>query len=174
MKAPLPVRIPAGAAGALAGLALVSFAACGGDDPVDAVGTYTVSLTNRENGCNLGTWTEGNMASGVGVVMTQNGAAVTADVQPGAARVALDLALGGHLFTGEVDGDHLDLLITGTPMASMGTCDYTFNAQIDATLDGDVLEGNLYYRAQTDGASDCGTLTGCSSRQQLLGNRPPS
>jgi hypothetical protein len=151
----------------------VGLAACGGDDPVDAAGTYTVSLTQREDGCNYG-WT-GQSTAGVEVVITQNGAAVSADVQPAVgARFVLDGILGGHVFTGSVDGTHLDLLIEGTPSTSMGTCDYTIDAQIDATLDGDVLSGNIYYRDQTDGASDCGALTGCTSRQELLGNRPPS
>ncbi|MBE7448827.1 MAG: hypothetical protein HS111_08030 [Kofleriaceae bacterium] len=158
---------------AVVAVALPSVAGCG-SDPVDAAGTYTISLTNRENGCNNPNWTVGEMTSGIGVVVTQNGVAVTADVQPGAARLALDLALGSHLFTGVVDGDRLDLLITGTPMYSQGTCDYTIDAQIDARLDGDVLSGDVFYRARTDGATDCGTLTGCASRQELLGNRPPS
>jgi hypothetical protein len=148
--------------------------ACGGDDPVDAAGNYTVALTNRENGCNNPNWTVDDMTSGVGVVMTQNGLAVSADVQPGGARLALDLVLGGHIFTGQVDGDHLDLLITGANSFASGNCDYTVDAQIDAHLAGDVLMGNVYYRARTDGASDCGALTGCASRQELLGNRPPS
>jgi len=26
----------------------------------------------------------------------------------------------------------------------------------------------------TDNSTDCGALTGCSSRQEMLGNRPPS
>lgn len=152
----------------------LALSACGGDDPVDAAGTYAVSLTNRENGCNNPNWTVDETATGIGVVITQNGTGVTADVQPGGARIALDLVLGGHVFTGTVDGNHLDLLITGTPSFSMGTCDYTIDAEIDATLDGDVLSGNIYYRARTDGATDCGALTGCASRQQMLGNRPPS
>jgi hypothetical protein len=151
----------------------VALAACGGDDPVDAAGTYTVSLTQREDGCNYG-WT-GQSNAGVEVVITQNAAAVSADVQAAAgARFALDAILGNHVFTGSVDGTHLDLLITGTTSFSMGTCDYTIDAQIDATLDGDVLSGNIFYRDKTDGASDCGALTGCTSRQELLGNRPPS
>jgi hypothetical protein len=152
---------------------LVGLAACGGDDPVDAAGTYTVSLTQREDGCNYG-WT-GESNAGVEVVMTQNDTALSADVQPAAgARLALDAILGGHVFTGTVDGTHLDLLIEGATSFSMGTCDYTIDAQIDATLDGDVLSGNIFYRDQTDNSTDCGALTGCSSRQELLGNRPPS
>ncbi len=151
----------------------IALVACGSDDPVAAAGTYTIALTNRENGCNNANWTVGAMTSGVGVTITQNGGAASAEVQ-GAARLTLDVVLGNHIFTGEVHGNHLDLLITGTNSFSMGTCDYTIDAQIDATLDGDVLSGNIFYRARTDGAADCGALTGCASRQELLGNRPPS
>jgi hypothetical protein len=152
----------------------LALAACGGDEPVDAAGSYTISLTNRENGCMNGNWTMGETAMGIGVVITQNDAAVTADVQAGAARLALDVALGSHIFTGSVDGADIDLRITGTNSFSMGTCDYTVDADIDATLEGDVLSGNIYYRNQTDNSTDCGALTGCASRQEMLGNRPPS
>ncbi len=148
--------------------------ACGGDEPVDAAGTYTISLTNRENGCNNANWTVGDTASNIGVVITQNGATASADVQPGGGRLALDLALGGHVFIGKVDGNRLDLLIEGTNSFSMGTCDYTIDARIDAQLDGDVLSGDVLYQDQTDNSTDCGALTGCTSRQELLGNRPPS
>jgi hypothetical protein len=158
----------------LALAAVVALTACGSDEPVDAAGTYTVSLTNRENGCNNPNWTVDDTASGIGVVMTQNGASITADVQAGGARVALDLVLGDHVFIGTVDGDDLDLLIEGEPSFSMGTCDYTIDAQIEARLEGDVLSGNIYYRARTDMSTECGALTGCASRQELLGNRPPS
>jgi hypothetical protein len=152
---------------------VLALTACGGDDPVDAAGTYTVSLTRREDGCSYG-W-NGESNAGVEVAITQNAAAVSADVQPAAgARLALDAILGGHVFTGTVDGTHLDLLIEGTTPFSMGTCDYTIDAQIDASLDGDVLSGNILYRDQTDNSTDCGALTGCTSRQELLGNRPPS
>lgn len=169
--APMRPTLALTAVATASGLALP---ACGGDEPVDAAGTYTVSLTNRENGCNNPNWTEGETTTGIGVVITQNDTAVTADVQPGAARIALDLVLGSHTFVGTVDGNDLDLLITGETSFSMGTCDYTIDADIDATLSGDVLSGNIYYRAQTDGANDCGALTGCASRQEMLGNRPPS
>jgi hypothetical protein len=103
-----------------ASFALV-LAACGGDEPVDAAGTYTLSLTNRENGCMNSNWTVGETATGIGVVIIQNDAAITADVQPGAARLALDLALGSHIFTGSVNGADIDLRITGTNSFSMGT-----------------------------------------------------
>ena len=62
-----------------AALAL-ALAACGGDDPVEAAGTYTVSLTNRENGCMNPNWMVDDTAMGIGVVITQNGEAITADV----------------------------------------------------------------------------------------------
>lgn len=148
-------------------------AACGGD-PTDVRGEYTVSLTNRENGCESANWTEGDTAAGVSLVITQNDTAVTLDVTAPGARLYLDAVLGGHVFTGSVDGNDIDLLIEGTPMFSRATCDYTVDAQIVGSLDGDVLSGDIFYRAQTDGAVDCGTLTGCASRQEFLGNRPPS
>lgn len=157
------------------GLVAATLAACGSDEPAAVAGDYTIALTNRENGCENPNWTVDDTVAGVVVVITQNGATANADVQPQMlARAALDAVLGNHVFIGSVDGNDLDLLIEGTVSFSRNTCDYTIDAQIDATLEGDVLSGSIYYRAKTDGSVDCGTLTGCASRQELLGNRPPS
>ena len=154
-------------------LVTATLAACGGDDPVDAAGTYSIALTNRENGCNLGTWTVGDTAQNVGAVITQDGEQVSADVQ-GAARVGLDLWLGAHVFTGVIEGDELELSIAGTRAGSMNACAYTYDAVLDATISGDVLRGEVRYQARTNGSPDCGALTGCASRQELNGTRPPT
>jgi hypothetical protein len=153
-------------------LAIVLSAACGGDDPADVAGTYTIALTNRENGCNLGNWTVGNTTSGVMVDISQNGDAMSADVQ-GLGGAALDFVLGGHVFTGDVDGTHLDATIVGTKGNTMNACAYTYDAGFAADLTGNTLNGTVIYRARTNAAADCGTLTGCSSRQDFSGARPP-
>lgn len=157
--------------GRLCVAALGLCAACG-SDPADVAGTYSIALTNRANGCAIANWTEGPVGGTVTMVVTQTGDAASADVQ-GLARAALDALTGGHVFTGGVDGSALALTITGTRAMSQGACAYTIDADLDATLAGDTLSGSVFYRARTNGAADCGALTGCQSQQDFAGARPP-
>jgi hypothetical protein len=152
-------------------LGIAVLVGCGGSDPVDAEGTYSVGITNRENGCNFSSWTVGEMTSGIPVVITQNGSAAIAEVQ-GLAAIALDLRLGSHSFSGDVDGNHLDLLLAGTRSMTTGNCTYTYDGRIDANLIGDALSGNIYYTSAGNGHSDCAALE-CTSRQEFSGSRPP-
>ncbi len=150
--------------------------ACGGGDPADVAGDYTVSLTSRENGCGFANWTEGDTATGIPVVITQDAeepSNATAVVN-GAAGLYLDVVLGSRTYTGEVDGSSMHLTLFGTNSATQGNCTYTVNSEIDATLDGDVLEGDILYHTSTNSSPDCGTLEGCESRQEFNGTRPPT
>ena len=146
--------------------------ACGGEDPADVAGSYAIALTNRDNGCSITNWTTGPVAGTVTLVVTQSGASASADVQ-GLARVALDALVGGHVFTGGVDGTGVDLTIVGTQAASQGACAYTMDADLVGELAGDTLTGSVFYRARTNAAADCGALTGCQSQQDFAGARPP-
>lgn len=151
---------------------LVLLAACGGED-ADVAGDYSIALTNRTNGCMFENWTEGDTATAIPVVITQDASAVTATVNGGAG-VVLDLVLGSRVYTGSVDGDHLVLEIFGTRSLMMGGCTYTINSVIDAELSGDALTGRIDYRSATNGSPDCGALEGCLSFQEFNGTRPPS
>jgi len=141
-------------------------------DPVDAAGNYTIAVTNRENGCAFANWMEGNSATNIGLTITQAGSDITGTVN-GVTGSYLTLVLGDNVFHGGVDGDELEMTIYGTRSGSQGNCTYTVNATANATLDGDVLDGNIYYRAATNGNPDCSALEGCASRQQFNGTRPP-
>lgn len=144
---------------------------CGGD-PVDAEGTYTVSVTNRANGCNFQNWTIDNSAAGIQVVINQEGEDVNADVM-GATRVYLDIVLGSHVFQGTVDGNDLDMAIQGTQKFTTGNCvDHTIDARLQTSLDGDVLTGRINYTIVGTG-STCTPYDGCSSYQDMNGTRPP-
>lgn len=156
---------------ALAAGAALALVACG-SDPADVAGTYTIALTNRDNGCNINNWTPGPISGSVTMVVTQSDDAASADVQ-GLAGVALDALTGGHVFTGSVDGSGVDLAITGTRAMSQGACAYTMDAELTGALSGDSLAGMVIYRARTNGAADCGALTGCQSQQDFAGARPP-
>jgi hypothetical protein len=146
-------------------------AACA-TDPANVAGTFSVNLTNRDNGCNLANWTVGATASGIPVTITQSGAMASADVG-GGARVVLDLFLAGHVYSGTVDATKLSLDILGTRSATMGNCTYTYNSELRATLTGDALAGTITYKAATNGNPDCATLTGCVSTEDFNGARPP-
>jgi len=157
-------------------LTLAALAAgCGGGDPADVAGDYTIALTNRENGCAFANWTVDSTASNIPVVVTQgeDRSQATAVVN-GAAGLYLDVLLGSRTYTGDVDGSHLDLILYGTNSATQGNCTYTVNSEIDAVLRGDVLEGDILYHASTNGSPDCGALENCTSRQEFNGTRPPT
>ncbi len=156
--------------GVSSGLA-VGLTSCS-SDPADVAGAFSISLTNRENGCALGNWTVGAQSAGVPVTITQSGATASADVG-GLARVALDLLLANHVYQGDVDGNDISLKIIGSRAGQQGTCAFTLNSQIDATLTGDALAGTIKYSAATNGNADCGTLTNCVSTQDFNGTRPP-
>jgi hypothetical protein len=144
----------------------------GCSDPANVEGTWTVALTNRDNGCSFGNWTVGESATNVQVVFTQNGESVNADVQ-GLAEIGLALLLGADgIFSGSVDGDELDLVREGTNPTTMGNCTFTYNAQILATVSGGTMEGRIEYRAQHNNNSDCAAVT-CLTYQDFNGVRPP-
>lgn len=151
--------------------AFVGLAACG-NDPVNAEGTYTISVTNRENGCNFMNWMVGNSATNISCVINQEGDRANADVGgiPGA---YLDAILGSHVFNGTIDGSDLDMKIVGTQSATMGNCTLTVDARLLSALNGDVLTGRINYSYHGNGNSDCAPYDGCISFQEMNGTRPP-
>jgi hypothetical protein len=144
--------------------------ACSGSDPVDAEGTYSVGVTNREDQCAFG-WTVGQQTPGIEVVVTQNGANAIAEIKGGGG-FAVFTVLNTATFSGSVDGDELDLFATGTKSFSKGNCTYTYDGHIAATLTGDALQGSISYVANTNTASDCAAVQ-CTSTQDFCGSRPP-
>jgi len=149
-------------------------AAAGGcsNDPVDAAGNYTVAITNGDNGCGFDQWTVGDQATGIGMVITQDGGDAQATVQ-GVAGAYLDLVLGAHVFVGSVDGNDLDMKIIGTRSASAGACTYTVTANLSASLSGDALSGTIDYVTVTNHSPECGARENCASQQLFNGTRPP-
>lgn len=152
-------------------LLLAILAGCG-SSPVDAQGNYSISVTNGPNGCNFMNYTVGNSSTGVMVAITQQGTNASADVMGGGGFI-LDAVLGGHVFTGTVDGDQLDLKLAGTHANQSGNCTYTYNGEIKAALSGDTLTGTIDYVAATNGNSDCASIQGCVTTQDFNGTRPP-
>ena len=143
---------------------------CGG--AADVAGTYSIGITNKDNGCGFDNWTVGQMTSNVGLVITQSGDKATATVQ-GVAGAFYTLVLGTASFTGTVDGNALDLTIFGTRQATKNSCAYTVNAEVHAAISGDLLSGTIDYKAATNGSPDCGSIQDCTSSQAFNGTRPP-
>ena len=142
-----------------------------GSDPVDAEGMWTVSVTNREDNCNIG-WEVGKQSTGVGVNITQNGEAVIIDIT-GIGGGVLSAFLGGdEVFSGTVDGETVLATRQGTRPNTMGNCTYTYNAIIAADINGDTMMGFLSYKPATNGNSDCAAIE-CENIQDFSGNRPP-
>jgi hypothetical protein len=144
-----------------------------GDDLINATGSFTIAITNGQNGCNLQNWQVGSMASGIPLAVTQNGTAVTATVN-GLTGTYMSLVLGSNSFIGSVSGNELDMKLVGTRPGNTGGCAYTINAEVSATLNGDILQGQIAYVPQTNHSPDCGVLNSCQSVQALNGTRPPS
>ena len=142
-------------------------------EPVDAAGSYSVSVTSGANQCGFAGWQEGSVTTGVPLLMAQEGSSLTATVE-GALGLFLDAALGSREFQGEADGAALRLTLYGTNSFMSGGCTYTVQGVVDATLDGDVIVGQIEYRPATNGSPDCGALETCSSGQEFNGTRPPS
>lgn len=153
-------------------LVLIPLVAGCSDDPADIEGDYSVAVTNGDNGCALDNWTEGESAQNIAVTITQDGDSASAEVG-GITGGVLDLWLGGRVFTGTVDGNDLNLTLTGDNSLSEGNCAYTFDAVLDGSIAGDVITGEIRYEAQTNGGTDCGALTGCATVQAFNGTRPP-
>jgi hypothetical protein len=145
-------------------------AACGTDN-ADVVGDYTITLTNRDNGCNFGNWNAGANSS-ASITLTQSKSDVSAAVT-GLGAVVLEVAIGGHTYAGTVSGNSIDLTLFGSRSNTTGNCTYTFNSEIHATINGDVLTGEIDYVSATNGNPDCAAVANCRSLQDFNGTRPP-
>ena len=140
--------------------------------PADVSGDYTMAVTDEANGCNLQNWTMGDSSTGIPVTITQDTKNVTINIT-GATGAYVAVILGTSMFMGTVDGDNVSATLFGTRSATMGGCAYTYNADLEASLNVDELSGTIAYTPQTNGSPDCSTIMGCSSTQNFNGTRAP-
>jgi len=147
------------------------FAACGGGSDADFNGDYTLSISNRQNDCDLPAYTVGG-TSMTALVIAQTDGVVTGTVGVGGAGY-LDLVIGAHVFMGSVDGDSVDMNIIGTRPQTRGNCTFTYDARFKASLDGDAINGRVEYTAKTNNNTDCSLFNDCVTLQELAGSRPP-
>lgn len=156
-------------------IAIVAVAAllgCSDSEPADAAGQFSIALTNRDNGCELDNWVEGNTSSNIPFEIAQSGGSITGTIQ-GVAGGILEAWLGSRDYDGHISGNSLSLELFGSRSFSSGNCAFTYNSTITAELDGDVLTGTIDYTAATNGNPDCSSLEGCVSTQEFNGTRPP-
>lgn len=143
-----------------------------GSDPADVAGSYTIAITNRDNGCMFSSWVVGEQTTGVQVVITQSGDQASASIE-GVAGTFFDLWLGSHTYTGTVDGDELTLELFGNRSQASGNCAFTYNSRISGRINGDALSGRVEYTAATNNNPDCSMLESCLTYQDFNGTRPP-
>jgi hypothetical protein len=154
---------------------IVAMAAGCSSPPANVAGSYSVSLTNGNNGCMFSTldgspWV-GQMTTGVALEITQSGTAITATVG-GVAAGYFDAIFGGHVFLGNVSGTHMDLVIHGT---RMDACGATLDAHATVDLVGDALvNGTITYSYAHVTATCPAYEATCTSDAAFNGSRPPS
>lgn len=148
--------------------------ACGDSDPSNVAGSYTISVTNRGNGCKFANWTEGASTQGIMATVSQEGSTVSVSFSGGTATF-LDFAFGSHVMSGDVSGSSIDATLFGMRQLTMGGCSYTINGVMDGHLLGDTLTGELDYTSKTNGHPDCTAMMieRCHSIQAFNGTRPP-
>lgn len=151
------------------GTLLLVCAACGSD--ADVAGNYTLALTSRNNGCSLPNWQVGAQSTATAMV-TQRDGDVTMTLQ-GMPGIELASVIGTSTLSGSVDGEAVLLEAIGTSSRTTGGCVYTYNAEVDATQDGDKMAGRIEYRTATNGSIDCGSREACLSVQDFSGTRSP-
>jgi hypothetical protein len=152
----------------------LALAACSSDDddePANAAGNYTLALTYGQNGCAFDNWEQGNTLQDVPLVIEQDGESITGRIE-GVAGIALGLRHGSNEYVGSIDGDRIVMRIEGTIPQVVGTCTYTWNNDVTATIDGDFLTGRAVYSPATNGNSDCSAVE-CTSEMSFNGTRPP-
>ena len=149
-------------------LAVVIVAGC--TPPANIAGTYTVAVTDGQNGCAFPNFTQGTVTNGIPFTVTQNGASATGTVG-GVVGVYLGLTFGNNVFTGTVLGNGFLLKLTGTNTLNQGSCAYTLDAVASGSIVGSAISGQIDYTSVTNNSAACGSLVGCHTDQTFSGTR---
>ena len=135
--------------------------------PANVAGTWTLSVTDGNNGCSIPNFTTGATTTGVTVQITQNGSNLSAAAQ-GASGLSLAFDTGNTL-SGTITGDQATLSATGNH--TQGNCAYTTTATASITFDGSQMQGSISYSDQGNNSTDCGVLQQCTSTQTFTGSK---
>jgi hypothetical protein len=111
-------------------------------------------------------------AQGIPFTVTQNGSSISADVG-GAGAVFLGVYCGNSHLEGTVSGQNVDLRLAGTNSFSSGSCAFTIDAHLIATVQNDTLTGSITYAPNVNSSPDCAAIQACTARMNLNATRPP-
>jgi len=138
----------------------------------DLAGSYTVSVTNGDNGCMIEKWEVGKSTTDIPFLIEQQGTSLTGTLT-GLAGLALGLSIGTNKFVGSANDDDFDITAYGSVKHTQDACMYELNAQIQGAISGDAISGTITYAPATSNDPACASLQ-CSSTQNFNGTRPPS
>lgn len=152
--------------------ALSFLSGCGtdGSPPANVQGTYSLTVTNGPSTCPLQGWTQGAVTMNVPFTVTQNTESVSAEVG-GAGAVFLGLWCGTAHLTGSVSGSDVEMTLTGTRSLSSGSCAFTIDARVSATVTNGSLSGSITYAPNTNSSPDCAGVNTCTAAMNLSGAR---
>jgi hypothetical protein len=155
-------------------LPVVCLGGCSSGDEftADIAGTYTIAVTNGASSCNFDKWVEGNSTPNIGLVITQDGKSLHANID-GITGLLFVAYFGSADFDGTVSGNSFSLTNYGQNPTQSGNCSYTYNSTVQGTQTGDTLAGTITYSTKTNGNPDCSAVE-CSATQKFNGTRPPS
>ena len=148
-----------------------------GGEPADVSGTYTVAITNASvdssfESCPLSGVMVGTTSTGVMVTINQSGSTVMAALD-WVTSLGVSELLGSNVnFAGSVTGNDVEMVAFGTKVYTEGTCTYTMNSVMNATLQGNALEGTTSYEMIPGADGSCASLV-CEGVQEFSGSRPP-
>jgi hypothetical protein len=158
------------------GCALSGLLGCSSDSGFKAApelaGSYTVSVTNGDNGCMIENWVAGKSTTDIPFSIEQQGTNLTGTLT-GLAGLALSLSIGTNKFVGVASGDAFDITAYGSVERTQDACMYELNAEIQGAISGDAISGTISYAPATSNDPACASSR-CSSIQNFNGTRPPS
>lgn len=184
MTAALVVRVASLGAAAAGCIAVASFACSAASTATVAnvAGTYSLSIVDGTNACQLSGVHEGGATSGTLLQVAQDSTtpqnmSVTLE---GAAGQVLSASVGTNVMIGTLGGLQATLAPGGPdggvapnpPSLSSGGCSFTVNASLLLNFAGDTVQGTMTYTLVTSGAA-CGALATCQTVQALAGVLTP-
>jgi len=136
----------------------------------DFTGNYVVVMTDEQNGCGFGNWTQGAMSDGITLDITQNSSVVA--TVGGITGTALNVFCGTNQLVGSVNQGAMDVSIICPKVSMQMTCAFKYVAHARATLNGNHITGTIDYTTMIlTMTADCAQLPNCKSTQSFTGNR---
>jgi hypothetical protein len=137
-------------------------------------GSYSVTLVNGVNGCAFDNIQPGNATPGVPLTITQEpGGQLGRATFGGFPAVFYAFAFGSADYAIRVSGRRLSGLIVGTRSAVRDGCTVTYNATLEASVEGDLIRGRVFFSSVPSGEPSCAKAL-CTTDQSFSGTLPPS